>query len=182
MLTDTAFRIREATPHDIDSIARLHTVSWQTTYANALCASYLKERAPQERQATWRERLENPAANQQVYVGCIGEHVQGFVCGYSGQNQRWTHYLDNLHVSPAAQGKGMGAALLKQMAIWFESQALQPSMCLLVNQDNRHAQDFYLKLGAKNAEPSIWHAPDGSDVNTFWFVWDTPAFQVLTHS
>jgi hypothetical protein len=45
-------------------------------------------------------------------------------------------------------------------------------MCLLVNQDNVKAQAFYNSLGARNAENGVWNAPDGSEVPTYWFVWD----------
>ena len=42
-------------------------------------------------------------------------------------------------------------------------------LCLLVNQNNARAQNFYLKLGAVNARVGSWAAPDGSAVPTFWF-------------
>ena len=34
------------------------------------------------------------------------------------------------------------------------------------------AQEFYLFLGARNAQEGVWNAPDGSIVPTYWFVWD----------
>jgi hypothetical protein len=49
--------------------------------------------------------------------------------------------------------------------------AQSESLCLLVNQNNARAQNFYLKLGGVNERADTWAAPDGSKVPTFWFVW-----------
>ena len=46
-------------------------------------------------------------------------------------------------------------------------------MYLLVNQDNIMAQQFYESLGARNLKPGVWNAPDGSNVPTYIFYWDT---------
>lgn len=100
--------------------------------------------------------------------------IVGFGCVYSGENPEWGAYLDNLHVSKSYQSKGIGKLLLIEIAQWCLKQEPERGMCLLVNQDNTKAQEFYKKLGARNVRAGIWNAPDGSIVPTYryWFAWD----------
>jgi ribosomal protein S18 acetylase RimI-like enzyme len=71
------------------------------------------------------------------------------------------------------QNKGIGTALLDQVFEHCKADAKKTGLCLLVNQSNLRAQNFYLKNGARNQEPGIWDAPDGSTVPTFWFTWSS---------
>jgi ribosomal protein S18 acetylase RimI-like enzyme len=172
ILKGTSLHLRTATPNDSINIANIHTLSWRATYQQALSAEYLADRVPDERKQLWAQRLTKPASNQHVMVAEVDEQVVGFVCLSFNENPKWGTYLDNLHVRAGFQGLGIGKALLQAAAQCSNQQSPNLGMCLLVNQDNVKAQSFYLKLGARNAEASIWHAPDGTDVPTFWFVWD----------
>lgn len=169
--------IRDATQQDANCIAEIHISSWQQNYANALTANYLKNVAPAERHTLWNERLTAPSPNQHVFVAQTSGDIIGFACVYYNQNPKWGAYLDNLHVVARYQAKGVGKQLLCAVAsgcLQHASDTLS-GLCLLVNRNNTRAQDFYLHLGARNAEESIWHAPDGSAVPTYWFVWDSVA-------
>lgn len=163
---------RKATLDDAVDIARIHSDSWRHTYRRVLTKSYLEDVVPVERLENWNNLLANPKPNQFIMVAeDIGE-ISGFVCVSEGENAEWGSYLDNLHVRKEHHARGIGKSLLTQAARWCYQQNSDNGMCLLVNQDNLHAQHFYLRLGARNAEPSVWNAPDGSVVPTFWFVWD----------
>lgn len=168
-------KTRIATARDAQSIAELHIASWQQNYTNALNANYLNNIAPAERKALWAQRFAQPQANQQVFVAENSSELVGFACVYHNYNPKWGAYLDNLHVASQCQGLGVGKQLLQAVASWCLTQnnSANAGMCLLVNRNNTNAQAFYLHLGARNAEQSVWHAPDGSDVPTFWFVWDS---------
>lgn len=171
--------IRQAQPSDAHAIASLHTASWQANYQNALTLHYLTVVAPQERQALWQDRLNDPAPNQQVLVAEHESKLAGFVCGYQHGHETWGNYLDNLHVDASLQGLGIGTRLIKEMARRLSDSNSTP-LCLLVNQENTRAQHFYLKLGAKNKTKSLWDAPDGSAVPTYWLVWEGEALRRLT--
>ena len=165
-------KVRIASQNDAKHIAELHTLSWQDTYLGALTKQYLAEIAPKERSMVWIDRLKNPKDNQLVLVAEDEDKIVGFGCVYFDKNPEWGAYLDNLHVSKSYQSKGIGKLLLIEIARWCFKQNPEKGMCLLVNQDNIRAQKFYMKLGARNARASIWNAPDGSQVPTYWFVWE----------
>ena len=153
------------------AIAKLHTTSWQTHYTDALSKYYLQHQAAAEREALWLERMTNPKPNQSVFIAAENTELAGFACVFLDENREFGSYLDNLHVAAAHQGKGVGKALLKAVAKCCEEAAQREGLCLLVNQTNTRAQDFYSKLGGVNGRADTWAAPDGSKVPTFWFVW-----------
>ncbi|HEY6528876.1 MAG TPA: GNAT family N-acetyltransferase [Cellvibrionaceae bacterium] len=164
-------QIRKATQADVHSIANIHTTSWQKNYSQVLTPHYLNSIAPAEREAIWHDRLSAPKTNQEVFVAEINNVVIGFACIYLEANAEFGSYLDNLHVVSEHQGKGVGKSLLRAVAIVCTELAPGSGLCLLVNQTNTRAQDFYLKLGAQNVREDFWAAPDESLVPTYWFVW-----------
>jgi ribosomal protein S18 acetylase RimI-like enzyme len=165
-------RIRAASLDDAKTIADIHAASWRNTYQNALTARYLSDVVPRERNEVWASRLEAPKPNQYVLVAEKNGEIVGFACVYAGEHAKWGSYLDNLHVCKDDQAKGIGKSLLVEVFRWCHQREPTRGMCLLVNQDNVKAQGFYKSLGARNAQESVWNAPDGSAVPTFWFVWD----------
>lgn len=166
-------RIRSANPSDALAIAALHTSSWRNTYKNALDPNYLKNIVPTEREAVWKHRFSSPRYNQCVLVAESQNQLVGFACAFFAEHAEWGTYLDNLHVSKPYQGKGIGTALLAKISEFCIDNAQHPGMYLLVNQDNLQAQQFYLRLGARNEKSGIWNAPDGSAVPTYYFRWDS---------
>ncbi len=161
----------DATPKDAGAIAKLHMDSWRSNYNNDLSKEYLDTIAPTERSLLWKQRLTTPSQNQRVILAKEVESIVGFACVYIDDNEKWGSYLDNFHISEAYQNQGIGTELLKQVFERCKAEATKSGLCLLVNQSNVRAQNFYLKNGATNQEPGIWNAPDGSSVPTFWFTW-----------
>ena len=164
--------IRLASARDANRIAEIHTSSWRNTYQNALSPQYLADIVPHERQQLWAGRLAQPKINQHAIVAEQDDVIIGFACAFTGENPEWGTYLENLHVLQDFQLKGIGKALLAEVARRCQQQSRDSSLCLLVNQDNVNAQGFYQALGARNARAAVWNAPDGSAVPTYWFVWD----------
>lgn len=165
-------KIRLATPDDSQAIASLHTASWRLTYKDTLKPDYLKFIAPKERHETWAQRFASPKENQYVLVAELGSELIGFSCAYLSEHAKWGSYLDNLHVSKPYQGQGIGKNLLLEMARQCKVRFPGQGLYLLVNQDNLGAQQFYLRLGARNAQSGVWNAPDGSAVPTHYLRWD----------
>ena len=164
---------RDATLKDAGAIAKLHMDSWRKNYSNDLSKEYLEYFAPAERSQLWNQRLSTPKQSQRVILAEDHGSIVGFACVYIDENEKWGSYLDNFHISEAYQNKGIGTALLEQVFERCKADAKQTGLCLLVNQSNKKAQNFYLKNGARNQEPGIWNAPDGSSVPTFWFTWNS---------
>ena len=167
--------IRPANAEHADAIADLHASSWSITYNDVLSQDYLQNVAPSERLSVWRERLSNPKENQVVLVAEENGFVIGFACAFVMEHLEWGSYLENLHVRQSHHGRGIGAKLLIKIAAICEQKCAGKGLYLLVNQANQNAQSFYLKLGAENAQVSVWNAPDGSHVPTFRFAWKTTA-------
>ena len=164
--------IRIARVADAIAIADLHTESWRNTYKNVLTKDYLRDIVPQERKNIWQKWLNSPKDNQYVLIAESNGVLVGFACAFVNEHDDWGSYLENLHINKAYQSKGIGKLLLLKIADFCNKRTSTKGMCLLVNQDNVNAQNFYLYLGAKNIQTSTWNAPDGSIVPTYWFVWD----------
>jgi ribosomal protein S18 acetylase RimI-like enzyme len=164
-------KLRAAAHSDAKQIAELHTLSWQQHYKEDLSPEYLLGAAEGERQKIWHQRLSSPQANQHVIVATLNSKIVGFICFYLDQNPDWGSYIDNLHVEPSYKGRGFGKRLMNEAFKHCSLYSKTQGACLLVNQSNISAQQFYLKLGATNTQASEWLAPDGSKVPTFWFVW-----------
>jgi ribosomal protein S18 acetylase RimI-like enzyme len=164
-------KYREASLAEVLCIAEIHTASWRDTYQSVLTKEYLANKVPRERIDVWKDRLENSKPNQYVLVAEYSGDIVGFSCFYAGENSDYRSYLDNLHVRKSYQSKGVGKALLIEGARWCSYREPAKGLCLLVNQDNNKAQNFYRSLGAYNAKSSVWNAPDDSIVRTYWFVW-----------
>ena len=167
--------LRTANALDAEAIAALHTASWRSAYSSVLSTDYLELSVSAERKAVWKQRLAAPKANQYVVVAEKEAAVVGFGCAFVDEHAEWGSYLDNLHVRSELQGRGLGTALVTNIAQWCELQVPGRGLYLSVNQDNIRAQQFYLRLGARNTKAGVWNAPDGSRVPTYWFVWGSTA-------
>jgi ribosomal protein S18 acetylase RimI-like enzyme len=167
--------ILHATAEHADAIANLHASSWSITYNDVLSQDYLQNVVPSERLSVWRERLKDPRENQFVLVAEENGFIIGFACVFVMEHLEWGSYLENLHVRQSHRGRGIGTKLIIEVAAICEQMCAGKGLYLSVNQANQNAQKFYLKLGAENAQVSVWDAPDGSHVPTFRFVWKTTA-------
>lgn len=165
--------IRFATIEDVSAISALHASSWSSTYNTVLSPDYLRHKVPAERRTVWQERLATPKKNQIVLVAEEARDVIGFACVFVAEHAEWGSYLDNLHISQLHQGQGAGKKLLQCVAHLCAQGSLAQGLYLSVNQANHRAQKFYLSLGAYNRQSSIWSAPDGSQVPTYLFAWDS---------
>ena len=112
--------IRLARPEDAPAIARVHVVTWQTTYRGLIADALIDEVALEEREAMWGHILTVYAETHPVLVAeDFGIGVCGFgnagplrgedVQGYSGE-------FKTLYLLPAYQRRGIGRAMLCRLA------------------------------------------------------------------
>jgi GNAT superfamily N-acetyltransferase len=172
-------RIRPAGPSDSQAIAELHAASWRSAYRGALSEEYLAGDIVADRNALWTTMLSKPPANQYVVLAESDGALAGFACAYLGEDREWGSLLDNIHVRPDAHRKGLGSALLHDVAARCSLVAGSAGLYLWVLQDNTPAQNFYAHHGARNAGTDIWHAPGGTRVPRFRFAWPANRLPVL---
>ncbi|QBJ78072.1 GNAT family N-acetyltransferase [Aquitalea sp. USM4] len=170
----TSLTLRPATFDDAALIARLHTESWQNSYRKILSDDYLDHVAPTERHTMWTRRFHY---DNHLWVQLAlwdGEPV-GFVCLLpDGETERGL-LLDNLHVLPGQQGRGVGRTLL--LAAAAEAHRLQAGtpMHLWVYEANSDARRFYNRMGGEMVDRESVLAPDGSKAVALCYRWKQPA-------
>lgn len=154
--------IRGATTADAGAIGALHVRAWRRGYADIVDAQILDEMEPEGRAARWATIL--AAQDSKTLVA----EVAGALCGFASVGtSREEHApagegeLCALYVDPAAQGAGVGTALLAAA-----EQALRDrgdtSAVLRVFTENGLARRFYARHG--------WTWVPGSELPHSWGV------------
>lgn len=164
-------KIRSATEQDAAAIAALHAKNWQQAYHKSLSAAYLRDQVPQERLALWQSRLQQPAANQRIWLAENDGELCGFVCAYGGKDARWGTYIDNLHVAASSRRSRVGRRLLVAVAQWHDKEYPALGLYLWTIEINTYAINFYQACGAAAQDLDVWHAPDDSVVPVIRMAW-----------
>lgn len=164
------FSYREATSEDCDAIARLHARSWQQHYRGILYDTYLNQEVEEDRRIVWQERFQHPQPTQHIIVATEDETISGFACTFAEHNPRWGALLDNLHVIPAWQGRGVGRALMQASARWVQQQGNE-GLYLWVYEENTAARAFYERVGGTRQEKTTVENPGGGQASVFRYVW-----------
>lgn len=167
-------RIRDATPADIEAIARLHADSWQRTYRGVMRDDFLDGPVVEDRLQTWQQRLNSPDGNQYVIVAEDAGAIAGFLCAFGESNDRWGTLVDNLHVRHDAQAQGIGRALMRECAAWAIARYPDRGIYLWVAQKNLRAQRVYERLGGANVETLTHEQHGGGEVDSFRIAWPDP--------
>jgi putative acetyltransferase len=122
--------IRQATPADIEAVARLHRA------VRTACLPYLPQiHTPEEDLRFFRQRV-FPTCS--VWVGS-GARLARY-CAFRGG------WVEHLYVDPTAQGQGLGSALLNQVMVGHSHLRLR------VFQKNTRAISFYTRRGFRLVE------------------------------
>ncbi len=167
---------REARASDVRAIAALHAKSWQIAYRGILEDDFLAGPVLDDRQAVWEKRYAEPNPQQFTLLAEEEGKLIGFACTFLDHDPQWGAILDNLHVDPAGQGKGVGRALIKKSAAWVKQEAPGSPFFLWVFTKNVKATRLYLHLGGKNVEEKPLDGPGGFSP-AYRMVWEDP--QVL---
>ena len=166
------YRIANIT--DLESLALLHAESWRDSYRGIFSDEFLDHNVWEDRKIFWTNRLSLPRDNQYVLVAVLNNRICGFICAYGNESSKWGTFIDNLHVSATAQGKGIGKQLMNFIAQWADQSFKQKGLYLEVLEDNLNARHFYHKLGAKHQETNLWQPPGSNKkVNDLLYVWES---------
>lgn len=164
---------RNACIEDHARIAALHAQSWQQNYRGTFSDNFLNAEVHRERLAVWEERLLLPSENQYVVLAEEDGMLLGFCCAYMDESNRYGSYLDNLHVSSKANGRGLGTLLMQKLAEEINRRHGMDKLYLWVLDTNEAAIDFYERL--KGRREATIKADDIGDTE-FWkvrYVWDS---------
>lgn len=142
-MTFTRLTVGEATEEDYPHIAALHARSWQVHYG----AELPEERLHGDIQDSLLEKwlAYTPQAGKLLLTARAATGDEALL-GFCAVLPKPDPYVDNLHVSPAAQRQGVGRALLAETASRLLV-AGETYLSLTVLKSNARARAFYVALG-----------------------------------
>lgn len=139
---------RDASAEDFAAIAALQIENWRSAYRGILPDAYLDDTVVAERQEYWRIASRAGSESQLVLVTTSGDVLVGFISVHFNVDPGVDARIENLHVLPRFQGRGLGRWLLAAAA---ERLIAVPatSVCLWVFDKNVDAIRFYKRLGGE---------------------------------
>lgn len=146
---------------DADAVAGLHAESWRRHYRGAYADSFLDGDVDADRLAVWSARLGEPTDTTRTFLAEVGGEPIGFAHVILDADPHWGALLDNLHVSAAQQGNGIGSALLRRSASYVVDRRAGSSLYLWVLEQNVAAQAFYRSLNGEPADVEPVKSPNG---------------------
>lgn len=161
-------------PQHYEAIARLHAYSWQQHYRGIFNDEYLDHEVINDRIRVWQRRFKKPTSNQHVILAQDQQLLCGFGCIFKDYDPKFGALLDNLHVHPDWQGKGIGRELMKRCSQWLLEQDPHSKLYLWVLQENDSAIAFYKSLGGETHEQVTEHNPGGGSAEILRIVWPRP--------
>lgn len=135
-----------ATLNNLDDMAKLYVYNHKTTYKGLLSDEYLNSLTVEGAKARWSDYLKNDV--NKIWVAFDENVFIGFAAGTEDAEIENTWYLDSLHVSERARGKGVGSELVKTMGRYAVQKGYK-AMSICVVKGNTNAENLYIKLGAK---------------------------------
>jgi ribosomal protein S18 acetylase RimI-like enzyme len=141
--------IRLADIDDAAAIARVHVLSWRSTYKTLLPAEFLESLSEAGYTDRWRRFIADRSSR--VYVVQEGEDQAGVIGFASGGRERagetgYAGELYAIYLLEASQRRGHGRQLVRAVAGGLRELGLD-DMIVWVLKDNRPARDFYERLG-----------------------------------
>jgi predicted N-acetyltransferase YhbS len=163
---------RTATPRDIEGIARLRADSWRRNYRGAFSDAYLDGDLVAERLSVWTGRLRPQQADTFTIVA---EHpgpeptaIVGLAHTILEDDPTWGALLDNLHVSHAEKGHGIGTRLMGETARALIARDPDSPLYLWVLAQNTAAQAFYDARGGTCVERQSRSPQPGERLRYTW--------------
>jgi GNAT superfamily N-acetyltransferase len=163
-----------ATYHHCEAIAKLHAYSWQVHYRGILNDSYLDHDVVDERLEVWQRRFEHPSKDQYVVLANDDSLLCGFACVFLNHDDRYGSLVDNLHVHPDWQRRGIGRELMIHCVEQVHQLGDPFKMYLWVLKENHKARKFYQSIGGETVEQTIENNPGGGQAEVLRIFWNTP--------
>jgi ribosomal protein S18 acetylase RimI-like enzyme len=144
------YAIVPAGPGDAAGLARVHVKSWRETYPGLLPQAYLNAMRPQVHARRFYRSLLRAAAGEVTLLAEGAEGAVGYAAGalLSGEARAADAEVHTLYVLRAAQGAGIGKALLAASARVFRAEGAT-SLMLFTLSGNQPARAFYEHLGGE---------------------------------
>jgi ribosomal protein S18 acetylase RimI-like enzyme len=138
--------VRTATLSDAPAIARVHVLSWLSTYRGLLPDDFLASLSETSYTERWTRVITE--GTSKVVVAEDGGDVVGFASGGRERagEPRYEGELYAIYVLDAAQRRGFGRELVRASVDGLRELGLS-DMIIWVLRDNRPARDFYERLG-----------------------------------
>ena len=139
--------IRPADLDDAAAIARVHVVSWRSTYRTLLPADFLESLTEAGYTDRWR-RFISERSSRVFVVEDESNDIVGFASG-GRERAGETGYRGELYaiyLLESSQRRGYGRELVRAVVGGLREMGLQ-DMIIWVLRDNRPARDFYERLG-----------------------------------
>jgi ribosomal protein S18 acetylase RimI-like enzyme len=141
-----ALRMRDAGPHDLDRLARLHVDTFNETHLGPFGSgpSFAL------RKAQWREKLhELHATNFVIVLETPKQALVGFCWVHPAtDNPQWAARLNKIYLLSPYQRQGLGRAMVREAVNRLLANGVT-SMALFTEVDNVPACSFYEKLGGE---------------------------------
>ena len=162
--------IRYAVPDDTGPVAEIYVKNHREVYRGLLPDEYFSVMTQERAADKWREYLKD--SDRKLWVACEGNTLLGFAAGMKDPELPDTWYLDSLHTSSDARGRGIGTSLIRTVCDYAaENGYSRVSVCIV--KGNERAKALYLKLGAEHykdfdddfcgtvshSEKLIWNGP-----------------------
>ena len=139
--------IRPADLDDAAAIARVHVVSWRSTYRTLLPADFLESLTEAGYTDRWR-RFISERSSRVFVVEDESNDIVGFASGgreRAGESG-YRGELYAIYLLESSQRRGYGRELVRAVVGGLREMGLQ-DMIIWVLRDNRPARDFYERLG-----------------------------------
>jgi ribosomal protein S18 acetylase RimI-like enzyme len=143
----TEITIREATPDDAASVARVHIESSRATYIGLLPEETLSEMTYRKRLVNWSKTLEDRSGGEFVFVAEARGEVVGFASGgpWREGDADFGGELYTVYLLPEHQRRGAGRGLFRAVAERLARLGFS-AMMLWVLEENPACR-FYESLG-----------------------------------
>jgi ribosomal protein S18 acetylase RimI-like enzyme len=169
---------RAATAADSAAVAHLHADSWRRHYRGAYADEFLDGPVWEDRLTIWTERLAEPTETTSTIVAEFEGQVVGLVHTVFDDDPRWGALLDNLHVSFALKGGGIGTQLMSRSAAALRQHSEEQPLYLWVLAQNTAGQAFYDARGGTCVERRSRHPQPGDALR---YTWLDPSRLIVHH-
>jgi GNAT superfamily N-acetyltransferase len=147
--------LRCTTPDDLRTIAGLHAESWKRAYRGIYPDTYLDRDVDAERLAVWTERFASPRPDQRTVLAEDDGTPAGFAHVLLAEDPVHGALLDNLHVLPPWQRRGLGGRLMAECARLVVDERPGRPLYLWVLERNDRARAFYAARGGVEADRTL---------------------------
>lgn len=161
---------------DARAIAEIHVTGWQSAYRGLLPTRYLASLGVAEAGPRWLQRVQTQARLRPVACDLWVIEEQGAVAGFAllgpcrdgDEMAGFAGEVLMLYVHPRRLGAGLGTRLLEHA---FDVLAERGYFWVViwVLEDNRRAQQFYLRMGLRRDGARRWDRFDGRPVPVIRF-------------